>query len=228
MKNTVSSAADADFIAVLRDVVEVSNQLGIRTHIWGGLSIDIFEGQLLRPHDDIDGFIENLLDHTAKLTEAFSNRGYQVRILEEFQMLRIDRGDTHAVFNPFMIERSVAQWDHIGANGSVYFPSEWLDDVPREFEGIQVRASGDRFEYAFRSIATLTNPTWKPRAKDTAAITYLRKRLLNYGIDPEELLSRIWSYNPFWIDKGYDPFSPPVLVTPPYSINTTSHQEPDG
>lgn len=116
--NTVSSATEADFIAVLRDVVEVSDQLGIRTHIWGGLSIDIFEGRLLRPHHDIDGFIENLLAYNTKLIDAFSNRGYQVKLLEEFQILRVD--------------------------------------------------------------------------------------------------------------KGYDPFSPPVLVTPPYSINTTSHQEPDG
>jgi hypothetical protein len=38
----------------------------------------------------------------------------------------------------------------------------------------------------------------------------------NDGIETKSVLKSIWSYNPFWAKKGYNPFDKPVLVWPNY------------
>ena len=37
------------------------------------------------------------------------------------------------------------------------------------------------------------------------------------GIEPASLLKEMWSYNPFWMEKGFGPFGAPVLVWPGYA-----------
>jgi len=77
-----------------------------------------------------------------------------------------------------------------------------------------VYASGLCFEYGFRNIVNLLNPERKEHEKDRAAKEYLGRGIKEEGIEAKDILKCIWSYNPFWIRKGYNPFGKPTLVWP--------------
>ena len=86
-----TSDKNRQILSMLRDISQVSESLNIKTYIWGGMTIDIWEGQFLREHDDADGFTENLIAHKDVLIEAYEKLGYQVRFLEDYSILRIDK-----------------------------------------------------------------------------------------------------------------------------------------
>jgi hypothetical protein len=208
------SSANLSYLSFLRDIFEVSAACGTKTYIWGGFTTDIYEGRFLREHGDLDGFTENLTDHLDCLRLEYERRGYSTEFKGEFGMLVIRRDGHHAAFNPLVLDHSVAMWRHIGDRGTVYFPAEWLDAAPRAFYDTKVYTSGVCFEYGFRSIAGDVNPAWTSREKDKAALIYMAQKLQEQEIEPSAVLRSIWSYNPFWLDKGYDPFNKPVLVCP--------------
>lgn len=208
------SETNLKYLAFLRDIYEVSAACGTKTYIWGGLTIDIFEGRFLREHHDLDGFTENLTEHLDSLRLHYERRGYMTEFKSAFSILVIRRDGLHAAFNPLELDHSIAMWRHIGDRGTVFFPSEWLDAVPHVFYDIKAYTSGMCFEYGFRSIAGDVNPAWTLREKDRDALFYLERKLQAEGIDTASILGSIWSYNPIWLEKGYDPFDKPVLVCP--------------
>jgi hypothetical protein len=208
------SETNHKYLTFLRDIYEVSAACGTKTYIWGGFTTDIYEGRFLREHGDLDGFTENLMVHKDSLAAAYENRGYKAELISAFSILVIRRDGLHAAFNPLELDHSIAMWRHIGDRGTVFFPAEWLDAVPRNFYDIKAYTSGMCFEYGFRSIAGDVNPAWTLREKDRDALLYLERKLQAQGIDTASTLGSIWSYNPLWLEKGYDPFDKPVLVCP--------------
>ena len=203
------------YLEFLRDIYEVSVACSTKTYIWGGFTHDIFEGEFIRDHGDLDGFTENMMSVLDDLISNYKNRGYTTEFKNNINMLVIRRDGLHAAFNSLDVDESVAMWRHIGNHGTVYFPYKWLDDTPRDFYDVKVYTSGIYFEYGFRKIAKSINPDWKAeREKDKITIDYLQRKLDEIGIDPKTILRSIWSYNPIWIKKGYDPFDIPVLVCP--------------
>lgn len=211
------SVSNKQYLKFIHDIFDISNELGIKTFVWGGLTTDIFEGEFLREHSDLDGFIENMASVLELLIEKYQSRGYLVKYLEEFSMLEVAIDENqYASFNPVVIEGGLAMWRHIGDRGTVYFPESWLDNQPRDFYDAKVYTSGLKFEYAFRQISALVNPDWVEREKDKVAKSYLEKKMNELNINPDEIMRNIWSYNPYWIGKGYDPFDKPTLVTPKY------------
>ena len=109
-------------LQLLRDIFEVASAVNSRTYIWGGMVIDIISGEFLRDHHDIDGFTLNLNDHKHAMMAMFSRRGYTVSYADKFGMLQINMGDMHAAFNQLQIDDDTAQWQHVGDQGTVYFP----------------------------------------------------------------------------------------------------------
>ncbi|HHY22851.1 MAG TPA: hypothetical protein GX527_01240 [Clostridiaceae bacterium] len=55
------SDSNSSYLEMMRDVFEVSSVCSVKTYIWGGFVIDIFEGKFLREHGDLDGFVENMM-----------------------------------------------------------------------------------------------------------------------------------------------------------------------
>ena len=70
------------------------------------------------------------------------------------------------------------------------------------------------FEYCVRKIIKYMNPNWtnRIRDKDIIANKYYENKLLENNINSEELLNKIWGYNPFWLKDGYNGYEAPVLV----------------
>ena len=155
-----------------------------------------------------------MLEVKDELIRGYEDMGYETEFKPAFNMLVIRKDGQHAAFNALDSENGVAMWRHIGDQGTVYFPSSWLDEIPLSFYGTKTYVSGARFEFAFRSNASRLNPEWKMREKDISAIEYYKGKLDEEGFKTDEILSNFWSYNPFWIERGYDPFSEPVLVFP--------------
>ena len=207
------------FLDMMRDIQAVSKQCGVKTYVWGGMVPDILEGRFLREHGDLDGFTEELACCWPQLAEAYTKLGYKSEYNHEFSMLIIRKNGFHAGFNPLEREHGVAMWRHIGSRGTVFFPECWLDAEPRLFYNVPVYTAGARFEYGFRAMACSLNPNWKLREKDRAAKAYLLDVLRRDGVVAGDILRNMWSYNPFWLKEGYDPFDPPVLVTPARSTS---------
>jgi len=211
------SKANQGYLLFLKDIFEVSAECSTKTYIWGGFTMDILEGRFLREHGDLDGFTENMMSKLDQLTAAYKIRGYHTEFRNDINMLVIRKGDLHAAFNPLDRDGDVAMWRHIGDQGTVYFPYAWLDDVPRSFYGVNVYTSGVCFEYGFRSIVHDLNPEWKEREKDRIAKEYFVAKITEKGLEGKTIRKKIWSYNPFWAKRGYDPFDKPTLVFPTIS-----------
>ncbi|MDP6018164.1 MAG: hypothetical protein QGI32_18855, partial [Candidatus Latescibacteria bacterium] len=57
-------------------------------------------------------------------------------------------------------------------------------------------------------------PEWTGREKDRQAAEYLARKLAEAGISADDVLSRVWSYNPFWVRKGYSEYAMPAVASP--------------
>lgn len=208
------SEKNKQYLSLLNDIYHISSSLGIKTYVWGGLSIDLWEGHFLREHDDLDGFTEDLTDHLDRLTECYRDLGYEVAFDGEFLMLKIKRGLVHAGFNPLKLNGKTAEWKHIGNDGSVFFPVDWLDERARKFYEAQAYTAGLFFEYALKTKVSMLNPEWQLREKDMASIAYMKSKLQEKNVSDEDIYRWFWSYNPFWFKRGYEEFFRPTVAWP--------------
>ncbi len=213
MEDFILSDKNRLFLDMLRDIDEVNRAVGCKSYVWGGFAVDIFEGRFLREHGDLDLFTQDLLLHRNTLEQAYTERDYTVTFLDRFRILEIRRGEIHAGMNPLLMQGKTAQWQHIGGEGSLYFPVDWLDATPRMFYDSPAYLAGMRFEYAIKTKTALLYPPQERtlREKDKIAAAYWKKQLQAQGISPEEMLPRIWGYNPFWYELGYEEYYWPVL-----------------
>ena len=200
------------YLKMMQDIYDVSHRLGIKTYIWGGFAVDILYGGLTREHGDLDGFTENLLENRVQLTEQYEALGYKVSYLEEFWMLCIEKGDVHAAFNSVKNIGGIAHWYHIGPQGTMFFPYEWLDSKARLFYNTPVYTCGLNFIYLLKSNVRLGHAEWQPREKDNADITILENLLIANETDKNEIKKRVWSFNPFWYAKGYEAYFYPIFI----------------
>ncbi|MHB0859282.1 MAG: nucleotidyltransferase domain-containing protein [Anaerolineae bacterium] len=209
-----NSAINGCYLTFLKDIFEVSAACGTRTYIWGGFAVDILEGKFLREHHDLDGFTHDLLSVRERMTALFGARGYVVAFRDDFDMLSIARDGLHAAFNRLEVNGETAMWRHIGNEGTLYFPVQWLDDAPRPFYDAQVYLAGVAFEYTLKTNIRMLNAEWSPREKDRAALVYLERAMTLNGLDPEVELRRVWSYNPFWAKRGHPEYAMPTVACP--------------
>jgi len=196
----------------LRDLFDVSSACGTRTFIWGGMSIDIQRGRFVRDHHDVDGFTLNLLDVKAEMIAMLTAKGYSCSYNAAFDMMKIATGNVHAGLNRLEAEQGCAMWRHVGNEGTIFFPLEWLDSRPRDFHGLALYTSGPRFEYAIKTNAYLLNPSWQLREKDREAIEWLSGELERLSVDRPQMLTQIWSHTPFWAKRGYPQYERPIRV----------------
>jgi hypothetical protein len=205
---------EKETIQYLEDIIVFSNELNIKSYVWGGFVQDIIEGKFLREHKDIDIFIENMDTNINSLMDKLKNKEYNCSYATNMQMLKLAKNNVRAVLNPIIYNKNVANWKHIGDQGFICFPKDWLDTEYRTFYDVKILTSGIKFEYCVRKIIKYMNPIWtnKIRDKDNVANEYYKSKLLENNIEPEQLLEKIWGYNPYWLNDGYNGYEPPVLV----------------
>ena len=203
-----------DIIQCISEIYSFSNELEIKTYFWGGFVQDIIEGKILREHGDIDLFMENMDMKINSLLDLFKNNEYICSYHDDIQMLNLEKNNVKVTINPIIFKNETAIWKHIGNEGFICFPKEWLDIEYRNFYGINVLTSGCKFEYCIKSIIKYMNPNWtnKIREKDILAKEYYCKKLFEKNIRVEELMEKIWAYNPFWFKEGYNGYEAPILV----------------
>ena len=206
---------DQGCLQLLTDLYEVSEALGTRTCVWGGMVIDILSGEFLRAHHDVDGFTLNLLKVKTEMASMLTQKGYTASYLDDYDILQIKKGEIRAGFNRLEVDRGIAKWRHVGDQGTICFPSDWLDAAPRKFLGAHVYTSGPLFEYAIKTNVQLMSPEWQLREKDRDAIRFLHEWLEKEGVDIAAAMSRIWSYTPFWVSRGYPEYARPVRARDP-------------
>jgi hypothetical protein len=187
----------------LNDIYEISRSCSTNSYIWGGLVMDIFEGCFLREHRDIDCFTLNLLDVKSDMNVLFQQKGYSTKFLSDIDMLQIERDGCHAAFNRLEIDNDAAMWRHIGNEGTFCFPRVWLENRTRYFYDTPVLVSGIEFEYSIKTKVKLLSPIWELRENDLKALEYWNKKIRDQNINPENLLTQIWSDNPYWRKKGH-------------------------
>ena len=215
-----TSVNNQHYLAFLRDIYEVSNACSTTTYIWGGFTIDILEGRFLREHSDLDGFTLNLLDVLQDITELYEERGYSAKFRTDINMLEIFRNGLHASFNSLEIDGPIAMWRHIGDEGTVYFPVDWLDDKPRDFHGEKVFLAGIQLDYSLKTNIRMTHAEWNLREEDYAAIEYLEGVMEKEGMDPECFLRKVWSFNPHWVRRGYPEYAMPTVARPLHPLGS--------
>jgi hypothetical protein len=201
-----------NYLNMVNDINTVSKEVGKKFYVWGGFVQDILEGKFIREHKDLDMFAEDLELIIDKVIGVFEKLEYECQYNNDISMLRVDKNNKHIGINPLEIKYDVAIWKHIGQKGFVIFPKDWLDQEPRIFYDTKVLTAGYKFEYTFRKIAKYLNPKWNERDKDKEAKEYYKNILDKNKIKEEDLLKKIWSYNPFWLEYGYNGYESPVLV----------------
>ena len=208
------SAGNRGYLAFLRDITEVSAACETTTYIWGGFTVDLLEGHFVREHHDLDGFTLNLLDVLPEMMALYTARGYAAAFRDDIDMLTIRKDGLHASFNRLEIDGPIAMWRHIGDEGTVYFPVEWLDATPREFYGVHVYSAGLELDYALKTNIRMTHATWILREQDHVAIAALERMMAQRNLDPEDFLCHIWSFNPYWVKQGYPEYAMPTVARP--------------
>lgn len=206
------------YLEMLGDIFHVSEELGIRSYVWGGFAVDILQGRFTREHGDLDCFTENLAENWEELWQQYESLGYDACYMKEFWLLRIEKDGLHASFNSMKNIDGIAHWYHAGPHGTVFFPYDWLDERPRTFCGTPVRTIGERLTYVLKTNAHLLNPEWELREKDLTDIATLERLLMEggYSVDKEESIGeikkRVWSHTPFWYARGYEEYYFPIVL----------------
>lgn len=166
-----------DCLEGLKLINKISKELEIKSYVWGGLTLDIWSGEFIREHSDIDVLTENLHENEEYFDKAFSQEGFDTKHLinDDFKAVK---GDVRIHFGHINIfEKSEIEWTHNGDKESLILPIDWLDSDGYEFYDLEVYTTRPEFEYVLKMHPEFLNPDWKPRAKDLLARVELEKIL---------------------------------------------------
>lgn len=166
-----------------------SKSLNTLSWLWGGFTVDIYENQILRGHDDLDYLTLNLHSLIPQFTKLFENCGWQANLLKNGDLkLKREGVKIHLGHVEFSDK---ARWTHNGDKGSIWFPQEWLNSKPINFCGLEVHVVEPEFQFVMIERPQMLNPNWRHREKDIVARKYLRSYVESKGISPHSLFEQV-------------------------------------
>ena len=171
----------------------ISAELGTLAYIWGGWMLDIYKGQFLRDHSDVDCFVVDLYQLFARFGERLFQEGWQVRNPLDGHLLWAEKDGVKLHLGHVEFDDSVVNWKHNGDDGSILFPADWLREDAVKFLGIEVHVVKPEFGYVLKMNPQLMNLDWAPRDKDQADTEVLRAMLLEKQVDLDLLLPQVKS-----------------------------------
>ena len=68
-------------LAAMRMVEDISAAAGTTSYIWGGFTLDIYAGELLREHHDLDYLTVGLAALRPDLEVRFATRGWPAKVV---------------------------------------------------------------------------------------------------------------------------------------------------
>ncbi len=176
-------------LSAMKLVETFSKNLNTFSWIWGGFTIDIYENQILREHDDLDYLTLNLHSLIPEFVKLFENCGWQTQLLINGD-LKIRRSGVKIHMGHVELSDN-ARWTHNGEQGSIWFPQEWLNTNPVIFCGIEIHVVEPQFQYVMLEYPQMLNPNWQWRETDISARKYLKSLLRAKGIHSQSLLQQV-------------------------------------
>ena len=180
---------EAALIQSMKLVEEISTSLHTTSWVWGGLTMDIYQGCLLRDHHDVDYLTLHLHDLKEPLTGAFLTNGCQAWRLDNGD-LKLKKEDIEIQLGHITFSNEV-RWTHNGELGSLFFPLEWLNQQSRRFCEIDLHVVAPEFQYIILFHPTLLNSKWIPREKDVTSMASLKSILEAKGVAVAGLETRM-------------------------------------
>jgi len=179
-----------ELILAMQQMGAVSTALNTTSWIWGGLTMDICQGKILREHHDLDYLTLRLHELIEPLTLHFQNMGWHVRRLENGD-LKIEKDGIKIHAGHVMTLKQEVRWTHNGDLGSLYFPVEWLSQTPKRFQDSEIHVIAPALQYVLLNHPEMLNPAWIPREKDRLAKAYFKTLLEADGVDLDRLKTQI-------------------------------------
>ena len=172
-------------------IEEISTEVGTTSFIWGGFTIDIYRGQYLRQHHDIDYLTVNLSTLKPQINRLLNQEGWLVKHIVNGDISATKDGIKIHLGNIYLEKQ--ARWTHNGQEGILCFPSEWLGKNRVNFCGVPIHVVEPEFEYVIKENPKLLNEKWCPREKDLIARRELTKVLTDKKVDLDKLASQVFS-----------------------------------
>jgi hypothetical protein len=176
-------------LSAMHLIEDLSTKLDTTSWVWGGLCADIYQGCILREHDDLDYLTLHLHEITGPVTNIFQDIGWCPKQLENGDV-RLEKDGTRIHLGHVELSRE-ARWTHNGEIGSLFFPIEWLPCKTKRFYAVDVHVVAPEFQYALLTHPELLNPQWIPREKDLTTKAFLGGYLKSRGVNTESLFTRI-------------------------------------
>ncbi len=179
-------------LAAMRLVEAISTRLGTTSYIWGGFTLDIYQGHPLREHGDLDYLTVGLERLKPQLAALFARHRWPCKI--------VDNGDLSPRRDGFRMQLGNitlddgVRWTFNGEKGYVVFPRSWLAPEPIHFCGVDVHVVTPEFEYMVKCCPQIFNPDWHARPRESRALAQLRAMLQARGVEPDHLYYQITLY----------------------------------
>ncbi|MEZ4861385.1 MAG: GNAT family N-acetyltransferase [Caldilineaceae bacterium] len=172
-------------------VEQISALVGTTSYIWGGLTLDVYAGRLLRKHDDIDYLTVNLCELREAFTQQFATAGCTVSTVANGDP--VVRGTGIKLHLGQLMVDGRARWVHNpnAPDGVLEFPATWLALEASTLYNQTVHVVKPELEYVLKCRPDLLNPQWTPRPKDVTAKAALEKMLYAEKVEVQDLFTQV-------------------------------------
>lgn len=179
---------------ILRSVAlveQMSASVGTTSYIWGGLTLDVYAGRLLREHHDIDYLTVNLYELRKAFIRQFATAGCTVSTVANGDL--VVRGTGIKLHLGQLVVDGRAQWVHNrdAPGGMLEFPATWLAPEAPTLYNQTVHVVKPELEYVLKCHPELLNPQWTPRPKDVTAKAALERILYTQRVEVQELFAQV-------------------------------------
>lgn len=175
---------------VLSDLASAMKITKSKIYIFAGFTIDVWENEILRDHHDVDTICLDLKVHINDIVIFFENKGYQITYIQNGD-IKIKKNDFGISMTNCETIENTAKWTPYGVSGGIYFPAEWLVNIPYKLNDFLLYTVDKRFEYCLKNNPSYFNPNWEPR-DHSKSLSYLSICLTKEDITIDSFIHKMY------------------------------------